>query len=377
MRFLISPFMLILTAVMALVYWYISTKFPGPLALLLLLPFIGIWILPALYWSEMRRDGGRKARLIHIISYISMGWLSSLISLLLLLDLITLTLSFASESLTASIRFWGPLAALLAATMITVCGALFMRTGPSVKEVAISIDGLAPELDDLRIVQISDLHVGPVIRKSYVEKVLTIANSLKGDIVALTGDFVDGSVDDLAEHIEPLKNLEPQGRCFFVMGNHDYYSGASAWIREFQSLGFDVLLNSHRVLEIKGRRILVAGVTDPAVRMMGTADLPNPEKASSSEKCDLRLLLAHNPTIANRAEQVGYDLQLSGHTHGGQFWPWTWVVRRVHNPHYLGLSREGRMQVYVNAGTGSWGPPLRFGTTPEITLLRLISAQKV
>lgn len=377
MRSFLSPFALILTSILALAYWYVFNKFSLLPGLLLFFPFLGIWLLPVLYWSGLRRDGGKKARVIHIISYISMGWLSSLFSFLLILDVARWILRFSASESIGSLEMWGPSAAVALATFVTVFGSLFMRTGPSVKEISISLDGLPEELNGLRIAQISDLHVGPLIRKGYVKKVVAIANALNADFVALTGDFVDGSVADLAEHIAPLKELEPLRSVFFIMGNHDYYSGASSWMQEFRSLGFEILLNSQKTIAIKGRKVLVAGVTDPAARMLGTGDLPDPEKAFGNGTGDLKILLAHNPSIAEQAEKVGFDIQLSGHTHGGQFWPWTWVVKRVHNPHYLGLSRRGRMWVYVNAGTGSWGPPLRLGTTPEISLIRIISSKKV
>jgi hypothetical protein len=246
-------------------------------------------------------------------------------------------------------------------------GTLAALRGPHVREVEIPIDGLDPALEGTRIVQITDLHIGPTIRAAYVRRVVRMANALKPDLFALTGDFVDGPVARLADHVAPLAGLEPAERAFFVPGNHEYYSGAAPWLEHFRSLGFRVLLNEHAVVSIRGARFLVGGVVDPAGR-----EAPRPDLAAgSAEAAAFRLLLAHNPKLAPLAQAAGFDLQLSGHTHAGQFFPWTLAVRLVHAPHVAGLSRSGRMWVYVSSGTGTWGPPVRFGSEPELTLIRL------
>src|SRR5262249_2094510 len=146
----------------------------------------------------------------------------------------------------------------------------------------------------------------------------------------------------------------------------DCYSGAAAWIALFRAVGMRVLLNEHAALRKGAETLLVGGVVDPAYAAARPAI-----SLRGAPHADFRLLLAHNPKLAPLGAHAGFDLQLSGHTHAGQFFPWTLAVRLVHAPHVAGLSREGRMQVYVSAGTGSWGPPVRFGTSPEITLLTL------
>ena len=227
--------------------------------------------------------------------------------------------------------------------------------------------GLHPDLAGLRIVQLSDLHVGRNIRRTYVERAVERARGLAPDLVALTGDMVDGPVERLAPHVAPLATLTADGRAFFVLGNHDCYSGAPAWIAHFREMGMRVLLNEHAVLRKGAATLVVGGVVDPAYR------LRRPEiSLKDAPSADFRLLLAHNPKLAPLGAHAGFDLQLSGHTHAGQFFPWTLAVRLVHAPHVAGLSREGRMWVYVSAGTGTWGPPVRFGTSPEITLVRLV-----
>jgi predicted MPP superfamily phosphohydrolase len=252
-------------------------------------------------------------------------------------------------------------------------GALAALLGPHVRHVDVPIEGLDPGLDGFRIVQITDLHVGPTIRGAYVRRVVRMTGQLAPDLIALTGDIVDGPVQRLARHVAPLARLAPGGRAFLVLGNHEYYAGAAGWIAHFEGMGLRVLLNAHATVVRRGARVLVGGVLDPAARLFDADQVPRPDIAAAPEAGPaFRLLLAHNPKLAPLAEQAGFDLQLSGHTHAGQFLPWTLAIHLVHAPHVAGLSRRGRMWIYVSAGTGTWGPPVRFGTEPELTLLRLV-----
>jgi predicted MPP superfamily phosphohydrolase len=221
-------------------------------------------------------------------------------------------------------------------------------------------------------VQITDLHVGPTLGARYVKRVVRMANGLAPDVVALTGDLVDGPVERLAAKLASLSTLIPAGRAFLVLGNHEYYAGAAPWIEHFKSLGLRVLLNESATITIGAARLMIGGVLDPAAQLSDPSQVPRPDLARGQADCMFRLLLAHNPKLAPLGEKAGFELQLSGHTHAGQFFPWTLAVRLVHAPHVAGLSRRGRMWVYVSAGTGSWGPPVRFGTEPELTLLRLV-----
>jgi predicted MPP superfamily phosphohydrolase len=210
-----------------------------------------------------------------------------------------------------------------------------------------------------------------------VRRVVDMTKSLAPDLIALTGDIVDGPVSRLAPLVAPLAELAPGGRAFLVLGNHDYYAGAAAWSAQFVAMGLRVLPNAHVTIERGAARMLIGGVIDFAARLEDPAARPRPDLAiNGGNTAAFRLLLAHNPRIAPLAEKAGFDLQLSGHTHGGQFFPWTLAVRYVHAPHAAGLSRRGRMWVYVSAGTGTWGPPVRFGTTPELTVLRLVRAPR-
>lgn len=191
-------------------------------------------------------------------------------------------------------------------------------------------------------------------------------------MIAITGDVVDGSVQDLAHHTEPLARLASRHGIYFVTGNHEYYSGVHEWIRELERLGARVLMNEHVVLDHDGAELTVAGVTDWSAHHFDPSHESDPRAAAKGAPAHApKVLLAHQPRSAQLAEAAGYQLQLSGHTHGGQFWPWNFLVR-LQQPFIAGLNRFGRMWVYTSRGTGYWGPPMRFGIPSEITLIRLI-----
>ena len=326
------------------------------------MPFLLIWIVPVYYWTRERDEKESWLdQALHQGSYLSMAWVSFALVLTLGRDVLVAATPIRVDA-------WAVLIASLLAMAIGIVVAL---RGPRVARIDIPIAGLHRDLDGMRIVQISDLHVGRTIRRRYVERVVELARSLQADLFALTGDMVDGPVDRLATHVASLAELARDGKAFFILGNHDCYSGARAWIAHFRTLGMHVLLNEHAVVTKGNARLLIGGVVDPAYREAR----PDADAAlRGAQGADFRLLLAHNPRLAPLGARAGFDLQLSGHTHAGQFFPWTLAVRLVHAPHVAGLSREGPMWVYVSAGTGTWGPPVRFGTSPEITLVRLVAA---
>jgi predicted MPP superfamily phosphohydrolase len=266
---------------------------------------------------------------------------------------------------------WIPAALGSISAGIGVFGLQEALAGPKVKEVDVPIAGLPPDLDGLKIAQISDLHVGPTIRKNYVEKVVSLTQALKPDLIAVTGDLIDGFVDSLDPHTRSLGGLQAPLGVYYVTGNHEYYWGAQPWIDQCKSWGFLPLLNENRLLKVGGARLLVGGVTDTSAHQFEPTHLSDPAKAAhSSEMVDFKLLLAHRPSSCFDAEKAGFGLQLSGHTHAGQFFPFNLFVPFAH-PYYKGLNRHGKMWVYVNSGTGYWGPAIRMGVPSEITLLRL------
>lgn len=364
---LLSRFVLVVTALVGACYAYLALSLgTGAWSrLALLVPFVFIWIVPALYWGPAReREESLLDQVVHQVSYLSMALVSFLLVLTLARDLLLLA-TLGSPALHDPVRLAGVPVVLGGSLLALALGALTALRGPRVERVVIRVPDLHPDLEGFRIVQISDLHVGRTIRRTYVEHTVERARALAPDLVALTGDMVDGPVERLAVHVRALEKLGGK-HSFFVLGNHDCYSGAEAWMRHFASLGMQVLVNSHVLVRKGAARLLVGGVVDPAY-----AALRPGISLAGSEPSDFKLLLAHNPRLAPLGARAGFDLQLSGHTHAGQFFPWTLAVRLVHAPHVAGLSREGKMQVYVSAGTGTWGPPVRFGTSPELTLLTL------
>ena len=241
----------------------------------------------------------------------------------------------------------------------------------SVKRVRVAIDRFAKAQSGYRIVQITDIHVGPTIGREFIEGVVARVNALKPDLVAITGDLVDGSVAELAEQVAPLANLKAKDGVFFVTGNHEYYSGADAWIAHLGKLGVRVLRNEH--VRIGGDEGFdLAGIDDASAQ--GDGHGPDLKKAlanrDASRAC---VLLAHQPRGIDLADELGVDLQLSGHTHGGQMIPWNFLVR-LQQPFIEGLHKLARAQIYVSRGTGYWGPPMRVGAPSEITEIELVPA---
>jgi predicted MPP superfamily phosphohydrolase len=257
------------------------------------------------------------------------------------------------------------------ASIFTVYGFAEARQVPDVKEVTIPILGLPEDFEGFRIVQISDIHVSPTLRRDFVEEVVVVANRLDADIIALTGDLADGLVSQLAYDVAALKNLTSTEGNFFVTGNHEYYSGVDDWIRHVKRLGFTVLLNEHRLISRGKSRLLLAGVTDYRGGNFMKSHLSDPRKAlAGAPSVDAKILLAHQPKSIFDAAKAGFDLQISGHTHGGQFFPWNLLVG-LDQPFVAGLDRYENTQIYVSRGAGYWGPPVRVGSPSEITLIKL------
>jgi len=295
-----------------------------------------------------------------------MGFFSSLLVLTVIRNLTTLI----SDS-----AIWGIYSAFgvpILALSMTVIGFWQARRSPKVVNVEIPIQDLPESLQGFRIVQVSDLHVSATLGRGFVENVVQIVNSLNADVVALTGDLVDGSVKDLADKIAPLGSIHSQYGSFFVTGNHEYYAGVNDWLEHYRSLGFKILRNEHRVIVHQGSTLIIAGVNDYNAGAFDDKEQPDAELALlGAPKVSPKILLAHQPRAAFNAEAAGFDLQLSGHTHGGQFWPWIYFVK-LQQPFVAGLRKWGKLWVYTSRGTGYWGPPNRLGAHSEITLLRLI-----
>jgi predicted MPP superfamily phosphohydrolase len=265
---------------------------------------------------------------------------------------------------------------VIGALVVTAAGIVNARSLARVVNVDIPIAGLPEALAGFTIVQISDVHIGPTIKKRYVEAIVDKVNSLRADAVAITGDVVDGSVTQLASQAAPLARLRGRHGVYVITGNHEYYSGANAWMQEFRRLGLRGLMNEHVIIEHNGAQLVLAGVTDYTAGQFDPAQASDPARAVlGAPAAAPKILLAHQPRSAEAASAAGFDLQISGHTHGGQFLPWNFFVR-LQQPYTAGLHLLGRMWVYTSRGTGYWGPPMRFGAPSEITRLRLVPAKR-
>jgi uncharacterized protein len=243
-----------------------------------------------------------------------------------------------------------------------------------VRRVSVRLGRLPHAQDGFRIVQLTDIHVGPTIGRAFVEQIVERTNALAPDMVAITGDLVDGTVGQLAAAIEPLARLRAPHGVYFVTGNHEYFSGAEAWLKELNRLGIRVLRNERVSIDNGPVGFDLAGVEDRSAVHYG--GLP-PQEALGRAFLDRDpsrelVLLAHQPRTLLDAERFGIGLQLSGHTHGGQMWPFNFLVG-LQQPFVAGLHRRGNSQIYVSRGTGYWGPPMRLGAPAEITEIRLES----
>lgn len=258
------------------------------------------------------------------------------------------------------------------AGMITGGGTIGIHRIPDVKEVEVPIEGLDPALDGFRIAQLTDIHVGPTIKGDYLRGLVDRTNALEPDLIAVTGDLIDGRVHDLREQVSALADLRARHGSFFVTGNHEYYWNAEEWIEEVRRLGLDVLLNEHRIVDHEGAVLTVAGVTDHRAGRHLAAHHSDPKAALEGAPADsMRLLLAHQPRSVFAAAAAGADLQISGHTHGGQYFPFNLLVYLA-QPFVRGLHRAKNTWIYVSCGSGYWGPPVRMGAQSEITLLSLV-----
>ena len=243
--------------------------------------------------------------------------------------------------------------------------------GPRVKNTRIAIDSLAPSLVGLRIAHVSDLHVGTTVRAGYVEGVVARVNAAAPDFVFLTGDIVDAYAASVSRHLSALAGLAPKYGSFYVTGNHEYYWDPAAIIAELRRLGIKPLLNEAVIVDVGASRLLIGGVTDPAGAHLLTGHAPSVAAAlASGLGAELKILLAHRPDVCARAEPLGFDIQFSGHTHAGQFFPFSLFIGLAHR-YSRGLYRHGRLWLYVNPGTGYWGPANRLGVAAEISIISL------
>lgn len=310
-----------------------------------------------------RTLGPRISRLTAWPAYVWMGasfyllmgcWASDVLMAVLGVD------GVAAERWRATVVAGGVLA-LLPGAMLAA-----LRT-PRVRRVELSLARWPRALDGYRIVQISDLHIGALLRRGFAARVVERCNALDADMIAVTGDLVDGNVHHLADEVEPFRGLRARDGVYFVTGNHEYYSGAAHWIEKVQELGMRVLANERLAIRSSPASFLLAGVHDLSARRLGNAHGYDLDGALRDwDETTPLVLLAHHPRTFVQASRRGVDLQLSGHTHGGQMWPFVYLVR-LQTTSVAGLYGNARSRLFVSQGTGFWGPPMRVLAPSEIT----------
>lgn len=375
-------FLSIVGAVSALLHGYAWTRlvhdpaWPEPLATL---GAVAIALLALLVPAAILLGRTAPRAIATPLAWAGYAWLGALFYadvLLVPIDVVRLLLGAASPGAlgdpTSAARAVAALAGL-GALGLTASGLTRALGGPIVREVDVAIDDLPAALEGFRIAQLSDVHVGPTIGRAYVERLVARVNALAPDLIAITGDLVDGSVASLADGVAPLADLRARHGTFFVTGNHEYFSGADAWSRHVASLGAHVLRNAHEVLHHEGAQLVVAGIDDAIADRFGGRSDVGAALAGAPESAPI-VLLAHQPKSVAAAAAAGVALQLSGHTHGGQMQPFGALVR-LDQPFLAGLHRVGRTWIWISEGTGYWGPPLRVGTRSEISVVRLRRAR--
>ncbi|MGE0547011.1 MAG: metallophosphoesterase [Kofleriaceae bacterium] len=239
---------------------------------------------------------------------------------------------------------------------------------PEIVDVPVQLKRLPPALDGFTIVQLTDIHVGMTVRRGFVEDLVRRTNALGGDMIVLTGDFVDGTVDELRDDVAPLGELRARYGVYFVTGNHEYYCGGDAWVAHIRSLGIRVLRNERVEIRRNDGVFDLAGIDDYGARKFAPdhgADVARALAGRDPARCVV--LLAHQPRQVHDAARHDVDLQLSGHTHGGQVWPWHYLVSLQQGGLLAGRYTIGSTQLYVSRGPSYWGPPVRVGAPPEIT----------
>ena len=283
---------------------------------------------------------------------------------------------------TLAIRFGSCLPLHLKSAFVLVLTALLIgayglwqgTASPQLRRFDLPLANLPPELEGLRIVHITDTHIGPIFHASRTEELVERINDLDPDLVLITGDIVDGSVRELRADTAPLAKLEARYGVWACVGNHEYFSGFAQWMARFAELGVRVLVNEHAVVRIGARPLVIAGVSDEAAARCGM-EMPDIDKALAGAPPHApRILLVHRPKESAEYARRGVSAQFSGHTHGGQVLLVQPLVQALNGSYLHGLYMVNGMTLHVSAGAALWGGyPVRFGVPPEFALIRLTS----
>jgi len=379
-------FLLVMISVVGGMHAYLASRLVLDLALpstaqaagLAGLAFMAVLLIGGAFAQRMAPPTLARALAVPAFVWLGLVWLT--LSLLVITDLAAWLASLTGLYRPADLVEFARLRAGgvgVIAMVLVVWGMFRALGGPRVRPRRIALPGWPTALDGYRLVHISDLHLGPMLGASFARRLTDRVNGLQPDLVAVTGDLVDGEVSRYRDRIAPLGGLAARDGVFMVTGNHDHYSGAAAWTAVFTDLGWDVLRNRRVDLGDATAGFHVAGVDDRQSAMFdgtegenltGVTDGRNPERPL--------ILLAHQPLIFPAAAEAGVDLQLSGHTHGGQIAPFQLMIRLIYSRFVSGLYTQGRSLLHVSPGTGFWGPPIRVGAPAEITVLEISGAER-
>lgn len=366
----------------AFVAWRLVASLPrGPLAVAVALVLLGCAIaFPLVLWVSRQAPSEGGLALLRALTWTYFGLFSVLFVLLIARDaaigaaVTAVRLATGTPVDLERRQFLQSAGALMALAFTAATGVIGWRGATRIAPVVrvdVPIPGLDPRLDGFRIAQITDIHIGQPLTRAELAAIVERTNGIGADLIAVTGDLVDGRVDVFARDTDPIADLRAPHGVYFVTGNHEYYSGVKAWEAEIRARGLRVLTNEHVVVEVGGAALVVAGVTDYTAGQFIAEDASDPAKAFAGAPSEaFHLLLAHQPKSVVAAAATPAQLQLSGHTHGGQYWPFSWFIDAFH-PVTSGLSSYEGVQIYVSRGTGVWGPRLRAGAPNEITELTL------
>lgn len=384
---LMNIFRVVVITLFSVIFVYIChqlTRFSGlsvsgSLRVILFLGAIFALVLsmPLYFWSDRRLVHKPWHDAFFSASHFAMAYLNFLVSFVVLRDLAAAGIYYSPVEFDVDLLYDTNALGLMLALpfLLIILGTIIVRVGPKIKTVPLSFPDLPADLEGFKILHITDLHISSGLPVKFVARLAETAQRVQADIVVYTGDILDSSAYRHVEEFELLKTIRAPLGVFYVPGNHEYYWKIEQALTAFRGIGAEVLMNETANI-VKGTASLqVAGIPDPAARMF-QQEMPDLKKLTQQmQNGSFKILLAHQPFIADEASNFGFNLQLSGHTHGGQFFPWNFLIG-FFQKYAKGLYQVKNMQLYVNQGTGYWGPSLRLGTYCELTQIVLRKSGK-